>query len=136
VLAIAAACALGVAAWRRGVRDLADVLWWAAAALALRSAFESVMVAYYMWPALALAVVAAVRSWERLLASACAATVVTFVSQGWWRNVWTWWVPMMAGLALTLALARVTLPLGPRKGIAAGADSRTPPVGARYPGLD
>ena len=38
---------------------LAELLWWTAVALALRSVFEPVMVAYYLWPPLAVALIAA-----------------------------------------------------------------------------
>jgi hypothetical protein len=34
---------------------------------------------------------------------------LTFVSQEPWRSPWSWWAPMIAGLALTLFLARLPL---------------------------
>ena len=74
------------------------MLWWAALALALRSVFEPVMVAYYLWPVLAVALVAAVRSWPRLAATSVVATIITFGSQVSWRGPWSWWTPMIAGL--------------------------------------
>ncbi len=117
VLAILVACACAVVAgrrWRvaRGAPSwsadiLAEVLWWTALALALRSVFEPVMVAYYLWPALAVALIAASRSWSRLIPASCAAAVLTLVSQLTWRGPWSWWVPMVAGLGLTLYFARV-----------------------------
>lgn len=117
VLAIIAACGCAVAARRRWAavrrggawdpRMLEDLVWWAALALALRSAFESVMVAYYVWPTLALAVAAAGRNWPRMVATSAAAVLVTFLSQGTWRDPWTWWLPMITGLGLTLFLARL-----------------------------
>jgi hypothetical protein len=119
VVAILAACGCAVAAGRRwrAARDaewdagtLWDVLWWTAFALALRCAFEPVVVAYYLWPATAVALLAACRSWSRLLPTAVVATVLTFVSQGAWHGVWIWWVPMTALLALTLLVARIPLP--------------------------
>jgi hypothetical protein len=66
ILAIAAACGCAVLAYRglvyRGPahqrpadQALAGLLWWIAVALAVRSAFEPVMVAYYLWPPLAVA---------------------------------------------------------------------------------
>jgi hypothetical protein len=85
---------------------LENLVWWAAAALALRSVFESVMVAYYVWPTLALAMAAASNSWRRLVTASVCATVVTSVSQGYWRSLWTWWLPVILGLGLTLVLAR------------------------------
>jgi hypothetical protein len=117
VLAIVAACCCAVVAGRRWhelrqgspwePQALEDVLWWSAVALALRSVFESVMVSYYVWPVLAIAPLAAARAWPRLLAASAAATVVTFASQASWHNPWTWWLPMIAGLGVTLFLARV-----------------------------
>jgi hypothetical protein len=35
--------------------------------------------------------------------------ILTFVSQAPWRSPWGWWVPMVAGLGLTLFLARLPL---------------------------
>ena len=119
IVAILVACGVAVAAGRRwrSARDaewdagtLWDVLWWVAFALALRCAFEPVVVAYYLWPAMAVALLAACRSWSRLLPTAVVASVLTFVSQVAWHGVWVWWVPMTALLALTLLLARVPLP--------------------------
>jgi hypothetical protein len=117
VLAILVACGCAIVvgrrwgaarhggAWNR--ETLENVLWWTAVALALRSVFESVMVAYYLWPVLAVALVAAVRSWPRLVATSVAATAVTFGSQVSWHGPWSWWTTMIAGLALILFCARL-----------------------------
>jgi hypothetical protein len=94
-------------------QTLQEFLWWTALALALRSVFEPVMVAYYLWPVLAVAVIAAVRSWARLAATSFVVTVITFASQVYWRGPWAWYGPMIAGLALTLFLARLPLRLAP-----------------------
>jgi hypothetical protein len=110
--AIAVACGCAVAVRRRwrqapgGGAALADLLWWTAVALALRSAFEPVMVAYYLWPPLAAALAAASPSWSRLVPAGATVTVLTFFSQIWWRNPWAWWTPMIALLGLTLVFAR------------------------------
>jgi hypothetical protein len=123
VLAIAVACGCALAAgrrWRtawpgawRGApwsQDLlAELVWWVALTLMLRSLFESVMVAYYLWPGLAVAMITASRDWTRLAATSCAAVILTFASQAPWRSPWGWWVPMVAGLGLTLFLARLPL---------------------------
>ncbi len=116
ILAIAAACGCGLIAARRWrparstapwrPEMLQDVLWWTAVALALRSAFEPVMVAYYLWPPLAVALVAASRNWLRLLPVGVVAIVLTFFSQVHWRNPWAWWVPMITLLGLALFFAR------------------------------
>jgi hypothetical protein len=118
ILAIAVACGCALAVWHRwrtGQQGtwpgwspdlLSELLWWVALTLALRSVFESVMVAYYLWPVLAVALIAASRDWSRLAATSVAAVTLTFVSQVSWRSPWAWWVPMILGLALTLWLAR------------------------------
>jgi hypothetical protein len=117
-LALAAACACGLVLARRwraarapdtewDPPDLRVLLWWVAVSLALRSLFEPVMVPYYVWPPLAVALIAASPSWRRLLATGVAVAAVTGLSQGQWRGVWTWWVPVIALLALTLAAAWV-----------------------------
>ena len=116
VLAIVAAlsCALVVARRSRatqrdgpwGSQALTEFLWWTAVTLSIRSAFEPVMVAYYLWPPLAVALAAAARDWSRLLPAGCTAVGLTFFSQVQWHNPWAWWTPMVAGLALTLFFAR------------------------------
>jgi hypothetical protein len=121
LLAILAACvcALIVARRLRAARNeagrdggwngdtLREVLWWAALALALRCVFEPVMVAYYLWPTLAVALIAATRTWPRLLATSVMVAAVTFGSQSTWRSPWGWWGSMVVGLALTLFFARI-----------------------------
>jgi hypothetical protein len=124
ILALVAACGCGLVArrsWRaaeliqapgtagaarRWPALLPDLLWWAAVALALRSVFEPVMVAYYLWPPLALALITAARSWPRLLGAGITAVVLTFFSQLQWRNPWGWWTPMITVLAVALIFAR------------------------------
>jgi len=91
---------------RRGDEMLEELLWWTAVALALRSAFEPVMVSYYLWPPLAVALATAARDWSRLLPTGCVAVALTFFSQIQWHNPWSWWTPMVAGLALALFFAR------------------------------
>jgi hypothetical protein len=119
LLAIVVACGCAIIVgqrWRAArhaaswsPQTLEEVLWWTAAVLALRSVFESVMVAYYLWPVLAVALIAAVRSWPRLVATSVAAVTITFVSQASWHGPWAWWAPMVAGLGLTLFFARLPL---------------------------
>jgi hypothetical protein len=120
IVGIVVACGCAVAAgrrWRaaRGTEwdggTLRDMLWWAAFALALRGVFEPVVVAYYLWPALAVALLAAAGTWSRLVPAAVVAAVLTFASQGAWHGIWTWWAPMTVLLALALWFARFPLPL-------------------------
>jgi hypothetical protein len=119
ILALVAACGCGLLAWYSWrAREmplsatgwspdrLQEVLWWTAVALALRSVFEPVMVAYYLWPPLAVALIPASRDWTRLLGAGTTAVVLTFFSQIHWHNPWGWWTPMITLLALTLFLAR------------------------------
>jgi len=116
IAAIVAACgcALVVARRWRAVRTagrwgpgaLTELLWWTAVALALRSAFEPVMVSYYLWPPLAVALAAAASDWSRLLPVGCTTVGLTFFSQVQWHDPWSWWTPMVAGLALALFFAR------------------------------
>jgi hypothetical protein len=116
-LAILAACGCSLVAGRRlraarhaarwSRATLTELLWWTAVALALRSVFEPVMVAYYLWPGLAVALIAAARNWPRLIATAVVAAAVSFGSQSSWRSPWGWWGFMVLGLALTLLFAYV-----------------------------
>jgi hypothetical protein len=86
---------------------LSEVLWFMALALALRSFFEPVMVSYYPWPPVAVALIpAATGGWIRLVAAGVIAGGVTAQGQGPWHNVWAWWVPLVGGLLVLLAVAR------------------------------
>ena len=85
---------------------LAEALWWVALTLALRSFFEPVMVSYYPWPPMAVALIpAATMSWRRLWAAALLAGGLTAAAQGPSHAVWIWWVPLVAGLVALLAIS-------------------------------
>ncbi len=100
----ALAVTLGRVWWPTPV--LAEVLWWVAFTLALRSFFEPVMVSYYPWPPLAVALIpAATLSWGRLIGAGLVAGGVTAAAQGTSHSAWIWWAPLVAGLVLMLALA-------------------------------
>jgi hypothetical protein len=115
-LAVVLACGCGLATWRRwrearlsaewSPEALVELLWWTAVALTLRSVFEPVMVSYYVWPPLAVALVAASRDWWHLIPTTVTVTVLTFLSQVSWRNPWVWWTPMVTLLGLTLFFSR------------------------------
>ena len=115
-LAVLVACGCGLLTWRRWQAarlagawrpdDLAALLWWIAVTLALRTVFEPVMVSYYVWPPLAVALVAASRDWIRLIPASAAAIVLTFLAQGSWRNPWVWWTPVVLVLALALTFSK------------------------------
>jgi hypothetical protein len=97
--------AAGAARWPAWL--LAQVLWWVALTLALRSFFEPVMVSYYPWPPMAVALIpAATLSWRRLWAAGLLAGGLTGAAQGPSHAVWIWWVPLVAGLVVLLALSR------------------------------
>jgi hypothetical protein len=84
---------------------LTSVLWWIAFALALRSFFEPVMVSYYPWPPMAVALIpAATLGWPRLLAAGLLAGGLTGAAQGPSHAVWIWWAPIVAGLVVLLAV--------------------------------
>jgi hypothetical protein len=86
---------------------LAEVLWWVALTLALRSFFEPVMVSYYPWPPMAVALIpAATTGWRRLWGSGLLAGALTGAAQGPSHAVWIWWAPIVAGLVVLLALSR------------------------------
>jgi hypothetical protein len=79
------------------------VLWWVALTLALRSFFEPVMVSYYPWPPMAVALIAAATlSWPRLFTAGILAGGLTAAAQGPSHAVWIWWVPIVAGLVVLL----------------------------------
>jgi hypothetical protein len=101
----ATAADAGAATWSPAL--LTEVLWWVALTLALRSFFEPVMVSYYPWPPMAVALIAAATlSWPRLVAACVLAGGLTAAAQGPSHAVWIWWVPIVAGLVVLLALAR------------------------------
>jgi len=85
---------------------LASALWWVAFALALRSFFEPVMVSYYPWPPMAVALIpAATLGWRRLLASGLLAGALTGAAQGPSHVYWIWWAPIVAGLIVLLVIS-------------------------------
>jgi len=87
-------------------RLLASVLWWVALALALRSFFEPVMVSYYPWPPMAVALIpAATLGWRRLLAAGVLAGLLTAAAQGPSHDYWIWWAPIVAGIIVLLVMA-------------------------------
>jgi hypothetical protein len=85
---------------------LASALWWVAFALALRSFFEPVMVSYYPWPPMAVALLpAATLGWRRLLAAGLLAGGLTGAAQGSSHDYWIWWAPIVAGLIVLLVIS-------------------------------
>jgi hypothetical protein len=103
VIALILACCLGW--WARRWRERPDLIVWAAAtALALRCFTESVMVAFYVWPALAVGLVVAARLGRGRLAAAGAVALFTTVAAQWHLGELPWWAIVTAGIAAVLAL--------------------------------
>lgn len=120
VLAVLLACGLGAYATRWRSRPEMIVVAFACA-LALRCLTESVMVSFYLWPPLAIGLVASARTGPKHLAFASVVAVgVTVFSDykpGPW---WFWWGIVTLGL---LAVIATSLPLANRR---AGKSSKNP----------
>ncbi len=84
---------------------LTAVVWWVALALALRCGFESVMVSYYIWPGIAVGMLAASAAWSRLLPTALVGVGLTLFCNVWWHGEWSWWSVIVVGLAILLLAA-------------------------------
>jgi hypothetical protein len=103
VVALVLACALGW--WARRWRHEPELIMWsAAAALALRCLTESVMVDFYVWPALAVGIVVAARVGRWRLAVAVVAAVFTTAAAQWRLGWLPWWAIVTAGLMVVLAV--------------------------------
>lgn len=105
VVALVLAVALGAVAVRwRG--DPARIVWAVALALALRCFTESVMDPYYVWPALAVGLVAAARcrGWGRLAVAAVVSSGITVYGDYRLGPWWCWWLVMTGGLVVVLGL--------------------------------
>jgi len=104
---VAVLAAFGLGLWAgRHHRGLGPVLLVMAACFALRVLSEPVMVAYYVWPVLALALVAASAVGSRRLAATGAVAVFATVFGGAaWRGNWSWWAIEVGCVAAALALA-------------------------------
>jgi hypothetical protein len=95
--------------WHASARmaDPAALVWLLALCALVRVVLEPVMVAYYVWPVLAFALVTAARAGARLLAAAVvAAGATTVFSDAAWRGNWTWWLVVTGGTLAVVALAR------------------------------
>ena len=106
MVALGAAVALGVLAWRWR-HDWNRLLWLGACMLATRGVFEAVMVPYYVAPALmvaALVAFAALPWWRIALVAAAAALELHQVNTRSFA-LWSWWLESAGYLVLTLALA-------------------------------
>jgi hypothetical protein len=104
------ACAVGL--WALRWRNRPEMLMWAfALALALRCYTESVMTDYYLWPALALALVVAARCSNARFVIAIVAAVATTVTAQWHYTWLAWWLLDMGGITVVLAAAARPSPI-------------------------
>jgi len=104
-VAVVAAAVVSVVACRRHPRP-ETVVWVVALSFALRTCFEAVMVAYYLWPALALALVLGARaSAPRLAVAGACCCFATAFAQLPWQGEWAWWSVLVACSAGALAAA-------------------------------
>ncbi len=124
MIAMVGALAIGV--WlllrRDSARDPAQLLWLGSVAFALRCVFESVMVPYYVWPVVALAVAAAATSsWRRLVIAFAIASLLCGVTYVHLAR-WPYWLAMTS---LIVLLSAVAAPQSIRRSSVAGDAGRT-----------
>lgn len=103
IVALLLACGLGWWA-RRWRHDPTLIVWAAATALALRCLTESVMVGFYVWPALAVGLVVAARLGRGRLAAAGGVAIFTTIATQWHLGWLPWWAIVTSGLLIVLAL--------------------------------
>jgi len=122
------AVALGLFVWRRP-QDPVRLLWLAAAVLASRCLFVTVMTPHYLPPPLILALVmAARRKGGRFLAAAVIALGITVFAYHH-LNPWAWWLPAVVGLGAVLVLGNpddVSAPSGPVPEVHRGREASEP----------
>jgi hypothetical protein len=104
-------------------------VWGAALALALRIYTESVMTAYYTWPALALGILIAARASTRRFVIALVAAAVALVVGQWLIDSYVWWAVQVAAVTVILSAASKPLPpevpvAQPRARTTAGSKAR------------
>jgi hypothetical protein len=90
---------------RRKLADPWVLVWACSSVLLLRCATESVMVAYYLWPATVLASVLLVRgrSGRAFIGLALGSFLVVFSDH--WLGEWPWWLGTIGSLLGVVAVA-------------------------------
>jgi hypothetical protein len=86
------------------------LVWWAVVVLGSRCFFEAVMTPYYVAPPLLLAlVVASLGPWRRFwMVSAIGIAISVYAY--WHLAPWTWWLPIVAGMASIIYLTHPAEP--------------------------
>ena len=87
------------------------IVWAAAMALALRCFTQSVMVGFYVWPVLAIGLVAAAHGDHWRMGAAGAAALFTTSATQWHLGWFSWWALATAGIAVVLVFGT---PIGNR----------------------
>jgi hypothetical protein len=109
---VALALAAGLGWWALRWRTRPEMIVWAVAiALALRVYTESVLTPYYVWPALAVGVLAAARGTPRRFGLAVVLAVATIVVSQWNLGEYPWWILQMAGVTGILVAAAAPEPV-------------------------
>jgi hypothetical protein len=125
VLALASALAW----WARRWRERPEMIAWAVAvALALRLYLETVLTAYYLWPALAVGLVVAARCSRRRFGISIAIALLTTIVAQWHFGWFPWWVVDVAGVTGLLVAASRPEPVAPLEPRVEPERARTPAV--------
>jgi hypothetical protein len=95
---------VGIVVWRRP-QPPTMVLWLGALVLASRCFFEPVMTPYYLAPPLFLCLILASRQNAKRFWSAVVLGVEITLFAYHHLNPWVWWLPVVAGLGVIVALS-------------------------------
>jgi hypothetical protein len=98
------AVVLALYVWRRP-QDPIRLIWMAGFILAARCFFEAVMTPYYLTPPLIVLLVLVGRGSARRFRVAVGVAVGISWFAYWHLNPWVWWLPVVAGLMVILAVA-------------------------------
>jgi hypothetical protein len=90
----------------RRTQRIETMAWIVALCFATRGLFEAVMVAYYIWPTLAVALVVSARRSQTRFAAACGLAAYATVSAArQWQGEWAWWSVLLLCVGMVLVLA-------------------------------
>jgi hypothetical protein len=102
-LYLVSALLLGLYVWKRP-QDMVRLVWLCAVILAARCFFEAVMCPYYLAPPLFLGLIMSSRRHGRHFWMATIIALGITVYAYFRLSPWVWWTPIIAGLAVVLAL--------------------------------